>query len=79
MDETEKLLRKRNQKDRDRILKTLKAIREGVLDGLQVKKLSGSALYRVRVGDFRIQFSINPETKKTVIESVRLRNESTYQ
>lgn len=78
MDETEKLLRKRKKEDRDRITEALRAIREGRLGGLHVKKLSGFALYRVRVGDFRIQFSMDPSTKKTIIESVRLRNEGTY-
>ncbi len=78
MDEAEKLLRKRTKKDRDRILETLKAIREGRLEGLRVKKLSGLALYRVRVGDVRIQFSIDRETQCGIIESVRLRDEGTY-
>ncbi len=78
MDEIEKLLRKRNQQDRDRILAAMKAIREGEFSGLRIKKLSGLNLYRIRVGDVRIQFCIDRHSKKGVIDSVRLRNEGTY-
>ncbi len=78
MDETEKLLRKRNKQDRDRILAAMKAIREGRFSGLHVKKLSGSTLFRARVGDFRIIFSVDKKTHTAQIVSVRLRDEGTY-
>lgn len=76
MNELEKLLKKRKKEDRERLLETLAALKRGETKGLKIIKLTGSDMYRVRVGDFRIQFSINK--KIVTIESVRLRNEATY-
>lgn len=78
MDEIEKLLRKVKKKDRERLLKAMEALRQGQIEGLKIKKLSGSRFYRVRIGDFRIIFSIDDQRKTILIESVRLRNESAY-
>ncbi len=78
MDELEKLLRKAQKKDRERLLLALTAIKQGKLEGLTIKKLVDSPLYRVRVGDFRISFSINEQKKIIEIQSVRRRNEATY-
>ncbi|EKD33258.1 MAG: hypothetical protein ACD_76C00057G0003 [uncultured bacterium] len=78
MDEMEKLLRKAKKKDRERLLAAMTALRNGQIKGFKIKKISGSNFYRIRIGDFRIIFSID-ETKKTIIiESVRLRDEGTY-
>ncbi len=77
MDEIEKLLRKMKKADRERLISVMVALIAGATEGLHIKKLSGSNLYRVRVGDFRIVFSIDRATKKILIESVRLRNEGT--
>lgn len=76
MDELEKLLRQAQKKDRERLLRALAALRQGKLDGLEIKKLTNSLLYRVRTGDFRITFSMNGKTIE--IESVQRRNEATY-
>lgn len=74
----EKLLRKAKKKDRERLLAAMTALRNGQIKGFKIKKISGSNFYRIRIGDFRIIFSID-ETKKTIIiESVRLRDEGTY-
>lgn len=78
MNEIEKLLQKVSREDRERLLATMAALREGDLAGMNIKKLSNAAVYRVRVGKFRIQYSIDPETKAITIESVRRRNEATY-
>jgi len=77
MDEIEKLLRKAAKKDRERLFGAMESLRNGKIDGLRMTKISGSSLFRVRVGDFRIIFSIN-DRKGIVIESVRRRNEETY-
>lgn len=79
MDEIEKLLRKRKRKDRERLLAALQALKRGDHEGLQVKKLAGSRFYRVRVGDFRIIFSIGGKDQGVIVESVRIRNEKTYE
>ena len=78
MDELKKLLRKVKRKDRERLLAVLQALRSGDIKGMNVKRLTNSPLYRIRVGDFRITFSIDRQRKTVVIESVRQRNEKTY-
>ncbi|OGL61900.1 hypothetical protein A3C09_02830 [Candidatus Uhrbacteria bacterium RIFCSPHIGHO2_02_FULL_47_44] len=78
MDKIEKLLRKAKKADRERLLAVLEAVREGKLEGLHVKRLTNSAFYRVRVGDFRIIFSIDHANKRILIESVSSRDENTY-
>lgn len=78
MDKIEKLLRKTKKADRERLLVALEAIREGKLEGLHVKRLTNSPFYRVRVGDFRIIFSIDHTNKSLTIEFVSIRNENTY-
>ena len=77
MDEIEKLLRKTNRKNRERLLTVIEALQQGQMEYLDIKKLSGSFHYRVRVGDFRIIFTMNNK-KQIEIQSVRLRNEKTY-
>jgi len=76
MNELEKLLSKRKKQDRERLINTMEALKQGEIKGLKIIKLTGSNFYRVRVGDFRIQFTMNGT--KAIIESVRLRNEATY-
>mgnify|MGYP001605529982 FL=1 len=78
MDELKKLLRKVKRKDRERLLAVLQALRSGDIKEMNVKWLTNSQLYRIRVGDFRITFSIDRQRKTVVIESVRRRNEKTY-
>lgn len=78
MDEIEKLLRKAKRKDRERLLEVMQDLQKGKLDGMHIKKLVGSSVYRIRVGNFRILFSIDSNTKQAIVESVRLRNEKTY-
>ena len=46
-----------NQTDRDRILAKLKTLEQSVFS-MDVKKLSKTNYYRLRVGDYRVIFSI---------------------
>lgn len=78
MNEIEKLLQRVSREDKERLLATMAALRRGDLAGMHIKKLVDASLYRVRVGRFRIQYSIHPETKMISIMSVRRRNEGTY-
>lgn len=79
MDKIEKLLRKTKKADRMRLLKVLESLRQGHLEGLHVKRLVNSKYYRIRIGDFRIIFSIDQTNKSIFVESVSLRDEKTYQ
>lgn len=73
MDSTQKLLNKINKKDKIRILEVMKKILQRELQGI---KLKNTNQYRVRIGNYRIKYSI--KDKKIIIEEVRRRNEKTY-
>lgn len=78
MNDTEKLLRKISQRERDVLLVAVDSLdipHERAL--LMPIKLTGSKnMYRVRVGKFRIIFHLKNEA--AVVDAVRLRNEKTY-
>ena len=78
MDEIEKLLRKVKRKDRERLLEALDSLQRGQIEHLSIKRLAGSRFFRVRIGNFRILFSLDTQKNTLVIESIRLRNEGTY-
>ncbi len=46
------------------------------VEKLDMIKLKGTDMYRIRSGDYRIIFHY--EKKETVIDSIQLRNEKTY-
>ncbi|HCC83623.1 TPA: hypothetical protein DEP96_02120 [Candidatus Uhrbacteria bacterium] len=77
MDEIEKLLNKTSRVDRERLRAVMKAISAGELRGLNIKRLTNSNLFRVRVGDFRVIFTFNNEHRPILLK-VRGRNEGTY-
>ena len=77
-DKVTKLLTKLSKSDLKRISKTVEQITMLQLEGLDIKALKGqSGVYRVRVGNYRIIFSVN-QNKKTNILSIGRRNEKTY-
>ncbi|MFC1788092.1 type II toxin-antitoxin system RelE/ParE family toxin [Patescibacteria group bacterium] len=78
MDEIEKLLQKATTNDRLRLLSVMEQLHSKELRNLQIKKIRGMNLYRVRVGRYRITFVIDIKTKDIEIKAVRLRNEKTY-
>jgi len=43
-----------------------------------VKKLSGSGLWRVRVGNYRVVYSINDSAKQVMVVRIARSNEDTY-
>ena len=78
MNETEKLLRKILQHERDVLLAAIDSLdipHERALL-MPVKLTSSKNMYRVRVGKFRIIFHL--ENNVAVVDAVRLRNEKTY-
>ncbi len=78
MDDLEKLLSRMSIKDQTRVLEIMRLLKLGQTNNIKIQKLKNSALFRVRVGRYRVIFTINQETKTIKIEDVRLRNESTY-
>lgn len=76
MREIEKLFRKISKKERDALLESINSLLQKKHHGLNVKKLQGSDFYRMRTRMFRIIFHY--EAGEIVIDSVRLRAESTY-
>ena len=43
-----------------------------------MKKLTGQEVYRIRLGDYRVLYSVDDKAKEVRIEAVRRRNERTY-
>lgn len=78
MNKIEKLLRKIGKKDRRRLLEIINLLLAGKTAPLNIQKIKNSDFYKVRKGRFRIIFHYEQKTKDIVVDSIRLRNESTY-
>ncbi len=77
MDQKTKLIAKVNPADRERILAATERVLRNELDGLDIKKLHGTVdTFRVRVGNFRIQYVVT--SRGNVVQSVTQRNDHTY-
>lgn len=77
MEHLEKLLRRMPPKHRAQILEVLECLRdESCRSRLNIEKLSGSGLFRVRAGRYRIIFTMQGDD--IVLVDIRLRNEGTY-
>ncbi len=76
MNKIEKLFRKISKHDRDTLILILEKIMKCDVEKLDMIKLKGTDMYRIRSGDYRIIFHY--EKKETVIDSIQLRNEKTY-
>lgn len=78
VDRINKLLLKLNAKRRRELLALIEAIRDGKLDGLDVKKLGGTGQsYRVRKGPFRILFT-RMHDGTVIMNDVVRRSDHTY-
>ena len=77
MDKIKKLLSKVSKKDRERILCIVEKLLEGRQQGLNISKIHGTDFYRIRSGRFRMIYHME-EKNTIIIDSIRLRNESTY-
>ena len=71
----ERDLNKLDNNIRRRLVKALEKLTEKP-ENLDIKKLKGMEIFRLRVGDYRINFEINKETKTIVVLQVRHRRES---
>lgn len=76
MKKHEKTLKKLSAQDRQRITIVVRLIYTNNYQMLDVKKLSGFEIYRVRIGRFRIKFKKH-ETFNEIIEIVQ-RSDNTY-
>ena len=43
-----------------------------------MKKLTGQEVYRIRLGDYRVLYTVDDRAKEVRIEAVRRRDERTY-
>jgi len=43
-----------------------------------MKKLTGQEVYRIRIGDYRVLYTVDDKLKEVRVEAVRKRDERTY-
>ncbi|MBU1045683.1 type II toxin-antitoxin system RelE/ParE family toxin [Patescibacteria group bacterium] len=72
----EKLLKKINKQDRQRLLGVTEKLIQGEEKGLNIRKVTDSDFYRLRSGRFRIIFHY--DKKEIIIDSIKLRDKNTY-
>ena len=77
MNETEKLFRKINKKDRLALREDISLLLLGKHKSINIKKLQGSDFSRLRKGKFRIIFHYK-ESGEVIIDAVRIKGEDTY-
>lgn len=66
-----KFLKKQDKKSQQRILQTIQKLPSG----MDIKRLQGFDLYRVRVGDVRIIYSIDDVIEIITIENINNRGD----
>ena len=77
MDKIAKLFLKISKKDKAKLRQIVIQLQDKKYwKSLNVTKLKNSDLYRLRSGNFRIIF--HKDKNSTIIDSIKLRNESTY-
>ena len=77
MDKIAKLFLKISKKDKNKLRQIITQLQDKKRwKSLDVIKLKNSDLYRLRSGNFRIIF--HKDKNSTIIDSIKLRNESTY-
>ncbi len=72
-----KFLRNLDRKRRTAVLAIIARISIGDFSNLDIKKLKGGNLYRIRKGKVRIQYFLD-DVGNAVIVSVNFRDETTY-
>lgn len=75
MDKIEKLLKKIDKKQREKLFNIIKKLLSKDAKGLDIKKIKNTEFYRLRSGRFRIIFH---KEKDIVIDNIRFRDENTY-
>ena len=62
----EKFLRNQNTKTQERLLKAIYRLP----DGTDIKKIKGHNLYRLRIGNYRVIYSIDDSVKIIAVEDI---------
>lgn len=62
----EKFIRKQEERVQERLLKAIYKLPEGI----DIKKLKGSELFRLRVGNYRVIYSVDDEIKVIMVENI---------
>ena len=79
MDRIEKIIRALSTTEREAMLLLMEQLRRDYRKVPGLKALRGmKGWFRVRVGDYRIIFTVDPTSKKAEIRRVTRRNEETY-
>ncbi|OGH87580.1 MAG: hypothetical protein A3J93_03590 [Candidatus Magasanikbacteria bacterium RIFOXYC2_FULL_42_28] len=76
MDKIKKLFKKLSTTDRVALAEALELLAVNNLEGLDIKKLAGGNLWRLRVGNFRIIFKRH--NAENIVYEIRRRDENTY-
>lgn len=66
-----KFIRKQDKKTQERLMVAIKQLPNGA----DIKKMKGHNLYRMRVGDYRILYSIDEIVKIIIVENVNNRGD----
>jgi mRNA interferase RelE/StbE len=79
------VIEKRAQKESAKIPHNFRVVIDKAILGLssdprprKAKKLTDKEGYRIRIGDYRILYTIDDEAKVVVIYRIKIRGESTY-
>ena len=62
----EKFIRKQEERVQERLLKAIYKLPEGT----DIKKLKGSEFFRLRVGNYRVIYSVDDEIKVIMVENI---------
>lgn len=76
MDKIKKLFKKLSAAERAALMGILELLAANRLDGLDIKKLTNSTFWRLRVGNFRIIFK--RRGAENIVYEIRRRDENTY-
>jgi mRNA-degrading endonuclease RelE of RelBE toxin-antitoxin system len=76
MNKIEKLLKKINKKERQKLLDIIKKLIKKDTKDLNIGKIKNTDFYRLRLNRFRIIFHF--DKKEIFIDSIKLRDEKTY-
>jgi len=71
----EKDLRALSKSVISRVMKQIEALKDNPLPRRSIKLAGAERLYRIRIGDYRVVYGLDRETKQVVIHYVRHRRE----
>ncbi|MBU2214129.1 hypothetical protein KKC44_00580 [Patescibacteria group bacterium] len=79
MDKIAKILKALSPKEREAMLLLMQQLKQGYKKIPGVKPLKGkNGYFRIRMGQYRIIFTVHTKSKQTEIRRITRRNEQTY-